>query len=64
MERKVLPKCSPWVQTLTADRSVRHLTQQVPYRQENQWSRDRLAENCLRAGPPPQKNVTGRVCSN
>src|SRR5438445_5584764 len=34
MERKMLSKCSPQDQTLTADRSVRHLTQQVPQRQE------------------------------
>jgi hypothetical protein len=30
MERKMLLKCSPRGQGLTADRSVRHLTQQTP----------------------------------
>src|SRR5712692_7888879 len=38
MERKMLPKCSPRAQSLTANRSARHLTQQVAQRQENQSS--------------------------
>ena len=33
----MLPKCSPRDQPLTADRSNRHLTQQVPKTQGNQW---------------------------
>src|SRR5712664_4102879 len=36
MERKMLPKCSPRDQSLTPDRSVRHLTEQPPKTQGNQ----------------------------
>jgi hypothetical protein len=40
MERKLLSKCSPWVQGLTADRSARHLTQPSRKTQARESPRD------------------------
>src|SRR5229473_6014411 len=54
MERKMLSKSSPRDQSLTPDRSVRHLTQRARKRQENQSGRRATEQewrNRARCGP-------------